>query len=408
MVTMSAIRGRASGCLTLLWGQREAIVALSLGLWLTGYWLLEGWEARKMLWILVPVLVLFGGDRIVLTVRRNRWLWAVAGLLLYQLSSRMWTAQSTSPVASWHDSLLTFVLIAALVTAATRENVAPRFMGGLAILSPLVAIFSLFGFYLLGGHSFADDRLRIPHIHDHGLNAVLTGLLFGFGALVAAWFTRHGDWRTRRVWWLAATGTGVFALLATQSRGAMLALAAGTVALLFFERSRARAALGAMGGGAVAYFAVLFWSRGGSDAAGDLLVRGSTGRFAIYDWFLGRMDTADGLVGKGMGTPAVIPEEVFGWLVHHPHSSYLTQLYLTGAVGLGLLIFVLGWATRDALREARHGDTLWVTLLASGTVALLFDCAQIFTLHSDPRLELLLLAVPAALASGRVESARAD
>ena len=79
-----------------------------------------------------------------------------------------------------------------------------------------------------------------------------------------------------------------------------------------------------------------------------------------------------------------------------------------GTILIMVLIFVLGWATRDALREARHGDTLWVTLLASGTVALLFDCAQIFTLHSDPRLELLLLAVPAALASGRVESARAD
>ena len=61
----------------------------------------------------------------------------------------------------------------------------------------------------------------------------------------------------------------------------------------------------------------------------------------------------------------------------------------------------MGWAGREAAGRAKRGEALWLALLANGGVALLFDCAQIFSIYSAPRLELLLVGVPAALVTGR-------
>ena len=132
-----------------------------------------------------------------------------------------------------------------------------------------------------------------------------------------------------------------------------------------------------------------------------VIERGSTGRGAIYQWFLERLSGTDLLVGRGFGTVSEIPAGELGWFVHHPHSSYLTQLVLAGLLGLGLLLMVLGWSLREAWREGNRGQSLWAALLACGLVSLLFDGAEMFTLHSVPRLELLLVVVPACLLAGQ-------
>ena len=88
-------------------------------------------------------------------------------------------------------------------------------------------------------------------------------------------------------------------------------------------------------------------------------------------------------------------------MVHHPHSSYLTQLVLGGLVGTGLLLLVLFWSIRDSLRLGGLGQSLWAPLLACGLGSLLFDGAEIFSLHSVPRLEFLLVVVPACLLAGQ-------
>ena len=208
----------------------------------------------------------------------------------------------------------------------------------------------------------------------------------------------------RRLFWLAVLLVLVFGLMATQSRAPMLAFGAGFAVLLFFERFRLWRAVLTASVAVLLFFGILVGVRG-SEAASDLVERGSTGRLSIYQWFLQDMGGSDFLVGKGMGTPAVIPEAELGWFVHHPHSSYLCQLYLTGLVGLALLLWILGWAGRSARREALQQESLWLALLVSGAVAVLFDGAQIFSLASVPRVEFLLVAVPAAMVVGKVTHA---
>ena len=107
-----------------------------------------------------------------------------------------------------------------------------------------------------------------------------------------------------------------------------------------------------------------------------------------------------------MASEVTIPEGELGWFVHHPHSSYLTQFLLTGALGLAGMLLLIAWAGRYALAEAGRNNSLWLALLASGAVAMIFDCAQMFSLYSAPRIEFLLVAVPAALVVGRAGAER--
>lgn len=400
---MKRSRDRATGFLASLWSRRECLLVLALGLWLAGYWLTDGWHHRRALWlVMVPAALNLG--ELARTVRHSRWLWAVGLLLAWQVVSRLWTRQPPGPAGSPADALPVFVLLAALVATGRREHAAPRMVAGLALLSTTVALISLAGFYGWGGHSFADDRLRNPLVYAEGLNPILTGMLFGFGATGAAWFSRHHDRPTRRAWWLAALAILAFGLMATQSRAPMLAGAVSFGTLLVFEARRLwRAALAAAASVAL-YLACLMCA--GSEAAGDLVERGSTGRLSIYRWFLADMRPRDFAIGKGIGSPSEIPEEVLGWFVHHPHSSYLTQFYLTGAVGLLLLGLVLAGAGSASWQLARRREALWPALLAGGCAAVLFDGAQVFSLHSVPRIEFLLVAVPAAMTVGRLDRRR--
>jgi hypothetical protein len=178
----------------------------------------------------------------------------------------------------------------------------------------------------------------------------------------------------------------------------MLAAAAGFGVLGCFLRSRMWPALATAAISTGAFFLTVLRS----DAASDLVGRGSTGRLDIYRWFVERVTWGEALVGQGMASDLSIAEEDFGWFVHHPHSAYLTQFLLTGAVGLALLLFVIAWPLRRALGEVRRAGALWLALIASGAVAVLFDCGQIFSNYSAPRIEYLLVVVPAALLMGRV------
>jgi hypothetical protein len=182
-----------------------------------------------------------------------------------------------------------------------------------------------------------------------------------------------------------------------QSRGAMLAAGAGLLVLVYYLRRAVWPAVLTIAVTVGAYIVVLLRL----DAEVKLIERGSAGRVAIYQWFLDRTTILDTIIGRGMSADVTIAEEELGWFVDHPHSAYLTQFILTGVLGLGILLFVIGWATRCALVQAKRKEALWLALIASGSMALLFDCGQMFSLYSAPRIEFLLLLVPAALLMGR-------
>ncbi|NNC89017.1 MAG: hypothetical protein HKN82_11215 [Akkermansiaceae bacterium] len=325
--------------------------------------------------------------------RATKWAWAVGALLAWQLASLLW-----SDGGGWW-MLLDAAGVLAVVTALGLVAGRPDWRRALIPVMVWVALFSallaLVVFYLLHGRSLGGERLRLPWIHGDGLNAVLTGLLCAAGAVAALGEGARGRDRFDRVVCLAAAGCCVFAVLATRSRGALLALLAGAIVLAWFERRRLVAGLLAAGCAAGVYFVILF--SGGGEAAA-LLERGAAGRMDIYLWFLGRMGGMEWIAGAGAGTAAVIAEDQLGWFVEHPHSAYLTQLYLTGGIGLALLLVVLGGAAWRGLREAAPADAVWLALLATGAMGVLFDTSLIFSLLTTPRLEPVLVLLPAVMA----------
>ena len=197
--------------------------------------------------------------------------------------------------------------------------------------------------------------------------------------------------------WAIVLGLLVFGVMASESRGPVLGMTAGLGLICFFKR-RAFVRVGLLVGGvAGGYFLLTIWVGG----PGDILERGSTGRVAIYQWFLERASGLDLLIGQGFGASSSIPEEELGWFVHHPHSSYLTQVVLGGVLGLALLLAVIAWSWCEAWRAGKRGACLWAALLGCGLVTLLVDGEAIFTLHSIPRLEWLMVVFPASLAVGQ-------
>ncbi|MAT46067.1 MAG: hypothetical protein CMO35_01405 [Verrucomicrobiaceae bacterium] len=400
MEGMSRLRGRARECWICCWERREALLALALGLWLFGFWAAQdGWHHRRALILLVPFL-LFGMDRMLAVARTVRWLWAVTLLVGWQTLSRVWGEPPLVPAGGTGDSVWVVILGVALVVVGRRGALAVCLIGGLAVLGAAVTAYSLWVFYGDPAHDLAIDRFRNVLVYSEGLNPVLTGMLCSSAAVAAGWFAlRSSGWKTGLLW-TAVLVVLVFGLMASQSRGAMLGFVVGFGALLLFEWRSCHIALVPM----VLSVAVYFIAVQGGNAAGELIERGSTGRLAIYQWFLDRLSGLEFLTGRGFGTLSEIPEEELGWLVHHPHSSYLTQLVLGGLVGMGLLLLVLFWSIRDSLRLGALGQSLWAPVLACGLGSLLFDGAEIFSLHSVPRLEFLLVVVPACLLAGQASA----
>ena len=184
-----------------------------------------------------------------------------------------------------------------------------------------------------------------------------------------------------------------FAMMATQSRGSILATCGGTTVLLWQRRQYARAAVIAALAGVLAYLAV-FWLSG-AESAPDLVSRGSSGRMEIWNIYLDRLHGIEWLLGEGFAVP--LEESVLGWYVHHPHSSFLTQLVHTGIPGLLLLVAFCCGAMWTAWRSREHGAAAF-SLLAFGLTGLLMDGAQIASMFSVPRIENLLILVPAVFA----------
>ena len=381
---------------------RSLLPVAALGVWLAAFWFLSSESTHRSIlaWCVIPLLV-FMGRELFGVVKSSRWLWLAAVLLGWQTLSRHWSGGLNAPHGWTVDFLLVLGLLCALLTTARAQAMRTVIFPSLAIISATISAVTMAIFYLTNDHNFADDRLQNIFFYEDGLNAVLTGFLFAFGALIAAWQTTCPATRGFRAVQISATVLSLFGLLTTQSRGPMLMLAVGLICLVAFERKRALPVLAAAAATTLVYLGVLLWVVAGREAFFDYAQRGSSGRFAIYHWFLTHMSFRDVLIGTGMARPLDLPEEVLGWCVQHPHSIYLTQFYQTGIVGTALLFTLIAMTAKSALALARSGESLWLCLLAGGCVALAFDGGQVFSVYSIARIEILLVAVPAAIAAGR-------
>ncbi len=325
----------------------------------------------------------------------------------------------------------TLVLFSLLVWVRAPRAMQLRHAGALlGHVSLVAALVSVVVFYFfLPGHMLG-ERLTNLFVYG-GLNAVCTGLVFGFAGL---WLNCQGEHlrtsRERR-WNACAVAVLFLATFFTESRGAALALACGHVGLLLGRGWRRGLAPGALFVGTAALYLLMtplvahfgqLQIRARLPAAVSaampalasvplemaspvrhLVQRGDSGRLHIYEAGLAAMPhLRQHLIGIGQwGTkeqwfrllPRADP------LMSHLHSAFLATYVHGGAVGASLLLAVLAWAFRRAKTLASFGDATWLALLAHGCGGLLFDGETMCSLASQPRFEALILWFPLVAAS---------
>ena len=304
------------------------------------------------------------------------------------------------------DGLLLLVFLdAAVRLGRRREWVSRQVMEWMVRVAGFAAIISLLIYYWLPGRTFPDSRLENVLVH-FGLAPVLTGLTFAFAGLTAAILAMRKSGSRQ---WLAWQALLLFAALSSHSRGAVLASAVGFTVLvvLTFRKALWRPLMILM-----LVLAVYQWAlplipnpeaevNKGSSPAAALVARKDAGRMLLYRIIWKRIDSpADHVLGKGRWASDQVKPPEMHWHAHHPHSVYLATYYRGGAVGVILLMTVLGIGLLGCWRAARAGQPLWLALACFGLTAFVFDGDDLTTLASMPRVEPLLLWLPLAAGVG--------
>lgn len=297
-------------------------------------------------------------------------------------------------------------------------------IGWTVVISAAVAVVFSLVWFLFVLHAFSPlDRLRNILVY-RGLNAVCTGLTFAFAAMWAACLRRNG---LSRKWRLVLDTMQVmilFGVCCTQSRGALLALLAGHVALLLARGWHHAWCHWAMFLGTLLAFQFIQpplthkMSLAGSPLsesaapedlaplavpAREWLERRDSGRIDIYLAALGAQETwSEKLLGLGLWSS----ED--RWMCgladkpNHLHSIFLASYVHGGWIGLALMLNMMARGFRNAWISAREGEDVWLVLLSFGVAGLLFDGQTLAVLTSMPRFEPLLFWLPFVLASARV------
>lgn len=173
--------------------------------------------------------------------------------------------------------------------------------------------------------------------------------------------------RSKQSRWLAALGfcallLGSLLVLLTQSRGGLLALAAGITVVLALERRwYLLGALLGVGGAAVAVVeSGVLSMRAFSERSSSVVVR-----YEIWLVALERIQQAP-LLGEGWASSHAIYVEQRDRSWIHPHNTYLTVALKTGVLGLIAFLGCLYVWLREGVRQVRY---CWV---ARAGVAVLF------------------------------------
>jgi hypothetical protein len=333
----------------------------------------------------------------------------------------------------WMGWLKTGGLMAVMLVfwqVARSPRVIQRIGLPLVGIAALAATVSLVVFYILDPEGMFGLRLKNWFVYG-GLNSVCTGLTFGFAAVWAAASWNMAENKKERRFWLIALVPLLAGTLFTLSRGALLALAAGHMALLVccgWRRAwKPLCVLGVMIGLFQAG-APLMSALAVNDAAkrlglddhavaarmiGDTVVsanpmvamleRADNGRVVIFEAGIRSMTTwQDWVYGKGMWSTNDAWSCSLSWYPEHLHSIFMDAFVRGGIPGILGLLFVLGWGCRRAWILARQGEEIWLMLAGFGIAGLMFDGDSAFSLLTMPRYEPLILWVPLVMASARL------
>lgn len=291
-----------------------------------------------------------------------RLLWVLLGLWLLGVLSNSNAGISAERLSFW--------VIPVVLVVAWRFR--PTYRDAVELITWLCLVAcaaSLLLAYLDPGAAFTSLARVDSILSSHRLAGITEHPnLIGFFAAIGlvALLDRRG--------WLRSTGIAIcgLVLLASDSRTAWFACAAGIVVLALGRRrqsrpfSRVQLVLGALALVVVALLALRYIA----PDQGDSLT--FTGRTELWA-YIGEHWSESPLLGHG---PAVFnSSQLFGlhWEPIHAHNQFLQTLFTTGLIGVGLLlVFVWLWTSAN-LRFAKYGYVLPLAFEAMVMTRALFE-----------------------------------
>jgi O-antigen ligase len=252
-----------------------------------------------------------------------------------------------------------------LVVARYAIRARGAFGASAAFLIPavVVALIGTFDWLSTDGGFQVNDIQRATATYPHPNNLALyleRALILGLGiGLVVP--------RSRRPYWIAGSGIIGVALALTFSRGAIVAVLVGMLALGWMWRSRwSLAAAIAAACAAVIAFVIAAPGRLGGDAGGFLGARAE-----VWDaaW---RMTQDYPVSGIGMdqflyqhAPRYIVPEAWSERYLSHPHNLLLDGWLSLGVAGLFLICGLGIWVTRQMLESGARGNARSIVRIAA-------------------------------------------
>jgi O-antigen ligase len=349
--------------------------------------------------LVLPVAILWHGRALLAAFRTSAVLKAAAVFTAWMALSILWSRglSEIGPVRGLLEVAAATVVPAALfvVLRGNRIETLARWMAGAAAVMASLAVV-----VWASGHRPWGERLGRPFNFEH---PNLFGHTLAVATVLACWLAvrRSRSGKERAIWSLV-TIVGLGGVVLTLGRASMVATMAG-LALVVVLAGRWKLLI--LGGAAAIVGAVT-----AGDLVADRLARGDAGRDVIWTELLDRTRDRP-LIGNGLRTDDGV---VFakgssdfprGFTMPHAHSIFVSTLFHGGAVGLGLLIGLIGLALGAAWRAwRRSGDSLALPLLSAGLVCLAVDGHRVV---GNPHLSVYLLFwFPVALAAREWSGAR--
>jgi len=202
---------------------------------------------------------------------------------------------------------------------------------------------------------------------------VIAALVYGAVAIISLQAFLHEEGRFWRALAIVTIVLAVYAIYFSDSRNAWVSVAIGGAIMLLAERlaDRGRFLSSVVSVGLL--LGILLVALFLNDATRDLLLpRGTSFRPEIWSLALDRIGTAHMWFGLGILTPN---DFLIGdMVIQHSHNIYLSVLYQSGIVGLGLFLLVLWMTLRELLYAYDDADArLALALLGLALPAYLLD-----------------------------------
>jgi hypothetical protein len=411
----------------------RALLLINVCGFLMGYyampnqWFQIGWLACLTL----PWLLLGGMQQLFTGLTQDVWLRCVIGLIsVMVIRSSMFDSPGMGIRdlwAGWMSSGLLICVMMVLWQVGTVDRAFRIISTTLAATAALAAFGSMAIFYVFDERAVFGLRLTNWFVYG-GWNSVCTGMTFGFAAVWAINRWCHAAKRLEKVCFLSVAIFLIWATLLSMSRGALLALVAGHVGLIFSRGWRLSLRPVLLLIACIGCFQILapqiskmgvrdlsehlsrpklteeMVSDGviASNPAKRLIMRGDSHRFSIYAAGFHSMTTpSDWLIGKGLWSSNDRWSCSLPWNPEHLHSVFVDTLVRGGVLALASFFVVLVWGLFRAWFLAQQGEDVWMMLGCFGVAGLIFDGDSAFSLLSVPRFETLILWVPLVFASAR-------